>query len=154
MNRKDLVEKVEELEEKIEELEQSDSTDSCDNDVVEEEKTLYVYIRYHSDEIETPLGDFDEYQYFILDDGGEYRIAQENVFKYMSNISQARELVKKYFDCWDTIEVVANTDDAIYYCASIPQDEVDSANEGSWVSKKKLHNLVTSFAEQEYIMEI
>jgi hypothetical protein len=152
MNREEMKERIEELEEKVEELERS--SDSAENGVVEGEKTLYVYIRYHSEEIETPLGDFDEYQYFILYNDGVYRIPQENVFNYMSNVRQAEELVKKYFDCWDEIEVVANSDDAIYYCASIPESEVDSADQGSWVSKQKLHNLLSSFEEQEYLMEI
>jgi hypothetical protein len=153
MNRKDLEEKVEELEQKIEELEQSNSPNSTDD--VEEDKMLYLYIRYKDEEVESPLGDFVKYRYLILNSDEEgYHIPQENVFRYMSVTRQAQELVKKYIDSWEKIEVVADSDDAIYYCASIPSDQADSIREGSWVPIERLNTLLTDYGEKEYLMEI
>ena len=153
MNKKDLEEKVEELEQKIEELEQSNSPNSTDD--VEEDKLLYLYIRYKDKDVESPLGDFARYRYLVLNSDEEgYYIPQEKVFRYMSVTRQAQELVKKYIDSWEKIEVVADSDDAIYYCASIPSDQADSIREGSWVPIERLNTLLTDYQEKEYLMEI
>ena len=153
MNKKDLEEKVEELEQKIEELEQSNSPTSIDD--VEEDKMLYLYIRYKDEDVESPLGDFSRYMYLVLySDEERYHIPSEQVFKYMSSTRQAQELTKKYADCWDEIEVVADSDDGIFYCCTIPEREIDCVSEGSWVSRERLNTLLSSYEETEYIMEI
>jgi hypothetical protein len=153
MNREEMKERIEELENKVEELENRSTEDVCNGP--EDDRVLYLYLRYELEEVESILGTFSRYQYLVLhneEDG--YHIPKERVFKYMSHTAQAQELVKKYVDCWDEIELVASSEDAIYYCATVPASEADSAREGSWTPRDKLNNILSDFKEAEYLLEI